>query len=282
MTTSQQATALKLREAMSGLRACVPKATAEERRTIVASLNDLREIYTAVTAMEDIIEEPVMDLPLELEDAALPGLEGDELGEEVPLCGQEDPLMDGDHVDGLEDQDVVTFVPSDGMDEDEELAVHGLALAAKALRALSAAEGDEEPPMDDLPADDEPAAEGGEEDFAEGGEELPAEEGECGCPPAGDTEILSEDDLAELEEAGIIEARARPAKRSAAVRPAPASKPAASPTSKLRSQLRAASARLDVALGAKKKPQGSPVKRPTSAASPKKPTTRTTTSATRR
>ena len=269
MNASQQETAQKLREAMRGLRACIPKASPDERKVIVASLNDLRAIHASVSAMD------YMD-----EMAESPAAEAAE--DEVPVCE-----MPPDEEE-VTDEDVVTFVPADGMDDDEELAISGLALAAKALRALSAAD---DAPAEEAPADEAPAEEAPADEAPAADEEAPADDGaaadeappadeeapaECNCPPADDSEILSDDDLAELEEAGIIDASFRKARAVAAK--ATTTKKNAADT--LRAQLQAASARLDEALGSKKKSPATPVK--AQAKTPVKKPTMTSTVKTKR
>lgn len=266
MATTKVSAVKKLEEAIVGLRKALPAATLAERKEIRASLQELTEAKKTLSAMEEDEDYPKLMM---CEPAAEPEGEPDE--EEV-----------------ISEESLETFEVDDS-DDDELLAVSGLALAAKALRSLSAADDadDLEDLLGDLPSGDEEGSDdsdldmGDLEDLGDEGDAEGEGEDDCVCPPEGDLledelldeggePLLTEEDLKELEEAGLLEGSARKSvsAKNRTQAPARVVKPAAKkapvkatkvdPKADARQRLHAAIGRLDKMLdndlGKKKTP----------------------------
>ena len=133
---------------------------------------------------------------------------GDDMGE---LEGDDGMGLDDESMEDLgEDEMMDLGLDEDDMD-DEELALSALELAATALKA--AAEDDEAAADEEAAGEDEAAAEDDEaaaedDEVAEeavGEDEAPAEEA---AEEGGDEEVLSDEEMAALEEEGLVETSA--------------------------------------------------------------------------
>ena len=204
----------EIREAMRGLRQAYVIASTEDRKQIVKAMDDIKKASNQLKAAEEdvtVMVEPPCTVTV---DPGSADVETEEMEDE----DMEDEGEDDFSGDEMNEEDGEDDEYGEDMDEEEELAISGLMLAASALRELTAAEGDEEPAAEDeVPIEDAIADAGGEEgeeaddsiaddeevmEEDDGGEVTESEDIDLGEP--SEPELLSEADIAELQEAGLL------------------------------------------------------------------------------